>query len=75
MSKTTSNKVYTCDVIDDEKTGDLLLQIPDEMIDELEWQIGDELKFDMKKKYISIINLTLKKRQKQPALLKGKKHG
>ena len=75
MSKTTSNKVYTCDVIDDKETGDQLLQIPEEMMDELEWKVGDELKFDMKKKYISIINLSLKKRQKQPALLKGKKNG
>lgn len=75
MSKRTSNKVYTCDVIDDKETGDQLLQIPEEMMDELEWKVGDELKFDMKKKYISIINLSLKKRQKQPALLKGKKNG
>ena len=75
MSKTTSNKVYTCDVIDDKETGDQLLQIPEEMMDELEWKVGDELKFDVKEKYISIINVSLKKRQKQPALLKGKKNG
>ena len=75
MSKTITNKVYTYDVIDDEKTGDQLLQIPDEMMEELEWKVGDELKFDMKKKCISIINLSLKKRQKQPALFKGKKNG
>ena len=75
MSKTTSNKVYTCDVIDDKETGDQLLQIPEEMMDELEWKVGDELKFDMKKQYISIINVSLKKRQQQPALLKGKKNG
>ena len=75
MSKRTSNKVYTCDVIDDKETGDQLLQIPEEMMNELEWKVGDELKFDVKEKYISIINVSLKKRQKQPALLKGKKNG
>ena len=59
--------VYTCDVIHDEKTGDQILQFPDKMMEELDWQTDDVLGFETAelegKTSIIIRNLTLEKRK------------
>jgi len=37
--------IITADIVEDSDTGDLLLQLTDEMCDELGWSVGDNLKW------------------------------
>jgi len=75
MSKTTTNKVYSCDVIHDEETGDQILQFPEELTKEYDWRVGDTLSFKIIPEGIMVTNLDWKKRSKRAKLLKGNKNG
>ena len=57
--------VYTCDIIQDEKTGDQILQFPDKMMEELDWRINDELSFELTPDGIVITNLSWQKRKEK----------
>ena len=50
-NKTAKNKTFTCPVVEFE--GELAVEFPDELLDELGWKEGDELVWDqvMKDRY------------------------
>ena len=75
MSKTTTNKVYSCDVIHDEETGDQILQFPEELLEQCDWRIGDKLNFKLTPEGIVLTNLDWQTRKKRAKLLKGNKNG
>ena len=64
-----SDKVYTCDIIHDEKTGDQILRFPDKMMEELDWRTDDVLGFETAelegKTSIIIRNISLEKRKEK----------
>ena len=64
-----SDKVYTCDIIHDEKTGDQILQFPDKMMEELDQRTDDVLGFETAelegKTSIIIRNISLEKRKEK----------
>ena len=70
MSKTTTNKVYSCDVIHDEETGDQILQFPEELIEQCDWRIDDTLSFKHTPEGIVLTNLDWQKRSKRAKLLR-----
>ena len=47
MSNNTNNVRYEVIVQEDPETGDLLLPIPQEVLDSLGWTEGDDIKFDV----------------------------
>lgn len=67
MSNQDASTTYTCDIIHDEKTGDQILQFPDKMMKQLDWQIDDVLGFEISelgnKTSIVIRNISLEKRK------------
>lgn len=46
MSKSSSDVAYEVIVQEDPDTGDMLLPIPQELLDQLGWKEGDELEFN-----------------------------
>lgn len=60
MSKKFESKVLEiCD------NGDAIVELPEELMEELGWKVGDELDYQMKDGSVYITNLSLKKRQKK----------
>ena len=56
------SKTYISKVIEICDNGDAIIELPPELVEELNWQIGDELSYDNKKKSIIIKNITKEKR-------------
>jgi len=54
--------IYTSKVIEICENGDAIVELPDELVKELDWQIGDTLDYQMKNKAVYIKNLSKEKR-------------
>ena len=54
--------IYTSKVIEICENGDAILELPDELVKELDWRIGDTLDYQMKNKAVYIKNLSKEKR-------------
>jgi len=54
--------IYTSKVIEICENGDAIVELPDELVKELNWQIGDTLDYEMKNKAVYIKNLSKEKR-------------
>ena len=63
-------KSYICDVIQDEETGDQILQFPEELLEQCDWRIGDKLNFKLTPEGIVLTNLDWQKRSKRAKLLR-----
>jgi formylmethanofuran dehydrogenase subunit D len=58
MSKKFESKVLEiCD------NGDAIVELPDELMEELGWKVGDELDYQMKDGSVYVTNLSLKERK------------
>ena len=58
MSKKFKSKVLEiCD------NGDAIVELPDELMEELGWKVGDELDYQMKDGSVYVTNLSLKERK------------
>jgi len=58
MSKTYESKVLEiCD------NGDAIVELPEELLKELDWKVGDELDYQMVNGSVHITNLSLKERK------------
>ena len=56
------NKTYTAKVVALDCFGDAIIQLPDDLVEELDWRVGDELDYKMEGKSVVITNLTKNKR-------------
>jgi len=54
--------IYTAKVIEICENGDAIVELPDELVKELNWQIGDTLDYQMKNEAVFIKNLSKEKR-------------
>jgi len=54
--------IYTTKVVEICKNGDAIVELPDELVKELNWQVGDTLDYQMKDKAVYIKNLSKEKR-------------
>jgi hypothetical protein len=54
--------IYTAKVTEICKNGDAIVELPDELVKELNWQIGDTLDYQMKDEAVFIKNLSKEKR-------------
>ena len=58
MSKKFKSKVLEiCD------NGDAIVELPDELMEELGWKVGDKLDYQMKDGSVYVTNLSLKERK------------
>ena len=57
MSKSYQAKVVAIDCF-----GDAIVQLPEDLVEELDWRVGDKLDYEIKKGNIIIKNLTKDKR-------------
>ena len=56
------SKNYTTKVVEICDNGDAIVELPDELVKELNWQIGDTLDYQMKDEAVFIKNLSKEKR-------------
>jgi antitoxin component of MazEF toxin-antitoxin module len=54
--------IYTTKVLEICENGDAIVELPDELVKELNWQIGDTLDYQMKDGAVFIKNLSKEKR-------------
>lgn len=59
-------KTYNATVSEICENGDAIVNLPDELVNELEWNIGDTLGYEMKNGQVIIKNLTKEKRDVSP---------
>lgn len=57
-----SNKTYTAKVVAIDCFGDAIVELPDELVEELDWRVGDSLDYKVKDKTVIITNLTKNER-------------
>ena len=57
MSKKYEAKVLALDCF-----GDAIIEIPDKLVEELDWRVGDKLDYKLEGKSVVITNLTKEKR-------------
>ena len=55
-------KIHTAKVTELCENGDAIVELPDELVKELNWQIGDTLDYQMKDEAVFIKNLSKEKR-------------
>ena len=55
-------KIYTTKVTEICENGDAIVELPDELVKELNWEIGDTLDYQMKDGAVFIKNLSKEKR-------------
>ena len=55
-------KIHTAKVTEICENGDAIVELPDELVKELNWQIGDTLDYQMKDEAVFIKNLIKEKR-------------
>ena len=53
---------YTTKVVEICENGDAIVELPDELVKELNWEIGDVLDYELKDQRVFIKNLTKEKR-------------
>ena len=53
---------YTTKVVEICENGDAIVELPDELVKELNWEIGDILDYELKDQRVFIKNLTKEKR-------------
>ena len=54
--------IYTTKVTEICENGDAIVELPDELVKELNWQVGDTLDYQMKDGAVFIKNLSKEKR-------------
>ncbi len=59
--------IYTTKVTEICENGDAIVELPDELVKELNWQIGDTLDYQMKDGAVFIKNLSKEKRDASSA--------
>ena len=59
-----SNK-YNSKVLEICDNGDAIVELPEELMEELGWKVGDNLDYQMKDGSVYVTNLSLKERQKK----------
>ncbi len=57
-----SDKRYTAKVLALDCFGDAIIELPDDLVKELDWQVGDKLDYTMEGKSVIIANLTKNER-------------
>ena len=53
---------FICKVSEICENGDAIIEFPDELVNELDWRVGDELDYSLEGKSVLIKNLTKEKR-------------
>ena len=56
------SKTYEATVVAIDCFGDAIVQLPDELVESLDWRIGDVLDYELKNKQVIITNLTKEER-------------
>lgn len=56
------DKRYTAKVLALDCFGDAIIELPDDLVKELDWQVGDKLDYTMEDKSVIITNLTKNER-------------
>lgn len=56
------SKTYTTKVVEICDNGDAIVELPDELVKELGWEVGDTLDYEMKNEAVYIKNLSKEKR-------------
>ena len=67
-------KKYESKVLEILDNGDAIIEIPDELVDVLDWNIGDELNFDMLDDGVQITNITKDNKNGSKAKTQRKLH-
>lgn len=57
-----TNNFYTAEVVEVLSNGDAVVELPPELVKELQWEVGDTLDFTSKNKSIILKNLSKEKR-------------
>lgn len=57
------NQKYTCDVVEICDNGDAIVQLPEELCTELDWQVGDTIKLSVESDGIILKNLNSEQRK------------
>ena len=60
-------KKYETKVSEICENGDAIINLPDELVEELDWQIGDTLDYELKDNSVYIKNLSKEKRNASSA--------
>ena len=58
-----SDKRYTAKVVAIDIFGDAIVELPDALVEELDWRVGDNLDYEVKDKSVVITNLTKNERK------------
>ena len=56
------SKTYEATVVAIDCYGDAIVQLPDELVESLDWRVGDVLDYELKDKQVIITNLTKEER-------------
>jgi len=56
------SKTYEATVVAIDCFGDAIVQLPDELVESLDWRVGDVLDYELKDKQVIITNLTKEER-------------
>jgi len=56
------SKTYEATVVAIDCFGDAIVQLPDELVESLDWRVGDVLDYELKNKQVIITNLTKEER-------------
>ena len=56
-------KSYTSKVLEICDNGDAIVELPEELMEELGWKVGDKLDYQMKDGSVYVTNLSLKERK------------
>ena len=56
------SKIYEAKVLALDCFGDAILELPEELVEELDWRVGDKLDYRLEGKSVVIKNLTKEKR-------------
>lgn len=60
-----SNKIYTSQVLEVLENGDALVEIPEELLNDMGWLVGDKLDYEVKDGAVYIKNIDFEDRKKQ----------
>ena len=56
------SKTYQAEVLRIDASGDAVVQMPDELVEKLDWRVGDVLDYKLDNDFIVITNLTKEER-------------
>ena len=56
------SKTYQAEVLRIDTSGDAVVQMPDELVEKLDWRVGDVLDYKLDNDFIVITNLTKEER-------------